>query len=451
MIPGEELTEKPIKLRNACIFYLGHIPTFLDMKIHEATGLGLTEPTYFTKIFERGIDPDVDNPEHVHWHSEIPSEWPPLETILQYQEAVRNRVVNLYTSETVPKDSWAGRALWLGFEHEVMHLETLLYMMLQSDKTRPPPDTVRPDFEQLAAKAKRNAVPNQWFEIPEQNVKIGLDDPDSAEGPTRYFGWDCEKPSYTVKVPSFNAQGRPITNEEYAQYLVVTKKEQIPASWSVQNKRDSANGIDHRDHGDSDLHKYVDGKFVRTMYGPVPLKYALDWPVSASYDELLGCAQYMGGRIPTMEETRSIYEYAAVVKKKEADQALGKKIPAVNGHLVNEGVEETPPSNGQPNGTGVTAGPYPSREELFVDLEEVNVGFKYWHPMPVTQDGHKLAGQAEMGGVWEWTSSVLEERKGFEPMKLYPAYSADFYDGKHNIVLGGSWATHPRLAGRKTV
>jgi L-histidine Nalpha-methyltransferase / hercynylcysteine S-oxide synthase len=28
---------------------------------------------------------------------------------------------------------------------------------------------------------------------------------------------------------------------------------------------------------------------------------------------------------------------------------------------------------------------------------------------------------------------------------------ADFFDGKHNVVLGGSWATHPRLAGRKSL
>lgn len=27
----------------------------------------------------------------------------------------------------------------------------------------------------------------------------------------------------------------------------------------------------------------------------------------------------------------------------------------------------------------------------------------------------------------------------------------DFFDGKHNVVLGGSWATHPRIAGRKTL
>jgi hypothetical protein len=31
MVPREELLAQPIKLRNALIFYLGHIPTFLGM------------------------------------------------------------------------------------------------------------------------------------------------------------------------------------------------------------------------------------------------------------------------------------------------------------------------------------------------------------------------------------------------------------------------------------
>lgn len=103
-----------------------------------------------------------------------------------------------------------------------------------------------------------------------------------------------------------------------------------------------------------------------------------------------------------------------------------------------------------------------------MDLEGANVGFKYWHPISVTKDGGKLAGLGEMGGLWEWTSSPLKRVEGFEPMKLYPAYSGnagnihcsvrcsnaeadDFYDDKHNIVLGGSWATHPRIAGRNTL
>lgn len=137
-------------------------------------------------------------------------------------------------------------------------------------------------------------------------------------------------------------------------------------------------------------------------------------------------------------------------------------------HLVNNGVEESPPLR-DPADSPPTAAPH----ELFTDLEGANVGFKHWHPVAVTADGDKLAGQGEMGGVWEWTSSVLERHEGFREMELYPGYTgelvpnitrrrdflcegrlicvADFFDGKHNVVLGGSWATHPRIAGRKSL
>lgn len=76
---------------------------------------------------------------------------------------------------------------------------------------------------------------------------------------------------------------------------------------------------------------FLAGKSVRTVYGLVPLEHALDWPVFASYDELAGCAAWMGGRIPTFEETRSIYRHAEVLKKKDVENQLGKTVPAVNG------------------------------------------------------------------------------------------------------------------------
>ena len=44
------------------------------------------------------------------------------------------------------------------------------------------------------------------------------------------------------------------------------------------------------------------------------------------------------------------------------------------------------------------------------------------------------------GGVWEWTSTPLERYEGFVPSGLYPGYSADFFDGKHFVVV-----SHPRL------
>ena len=333
MIPEEELLSKPIDLRNACIFYLGHIPTFFDMKIVEATGLKPTEPSYFYKIFERGIDPDVDNPEHCHAHSEIPDSWPSLEEILTFQKRLRQRVADLYASGQAYDDAWTGRAIWLGFEHEIMHLETLLYMLLQSDKTRAP--TARPDFEKLAAEAKANAVENEWFDVPEQTLTIGIDDPDNAEGKTRYFGWDIEKPSRVVKVNAMKAKARPITNGEYARYLSDIGSDFIPVSWTTTaSSNGDVNGTNYHTNGHTNgdlLSSFLRGKAVRTVYGAVPLEFALDWPVSASYDELAGCAKYMGGRIPTHEEARSIYTWAAALKQRKASNALGKTIPAVNG------------------------------------------------------------------------------------------------------------------------
>lgn len=124
MIPKEELLSKPIELRNVCLFYLGHIPTFADIHLTRATNGRPTEPAEYRRIFERGIDPDVDNPENCHAHSEIPDIWPPAEEIIQYQEDVRQRIRSLYQSKAAETDRKIGQALWLAFEHEGKHSKT---------------------------------------------------------------------------------------------------------------------------------------------------------------------------------------------------------------------------------------------------------------------------------------------------------------------------------------
>lgn len=331
MIPEEELLDQPIKLRNACIFYLGHIPTFMDIHLTRATRGKPTEPSYYPQIFERGIDPDVDDPEQCHSHSEIPDSWPPAPEILDFQSRVRMRIKKLYSSGQVDNDRAIARALWLGYEHEIMHLETLLYMLVQSEKTMAPPGTIRPDFQQLAAQSKRATVPNEWFNIPEQDITIGLEDADDNSGPDHYFGWDNEKPPRKVHIGAFAAKGRPITNGEYAEYLESNGSDKIPSCWtSTEATNGHTNELNGHANGTSagPSHEFLQGKAVRTVYGLVPLQFALDWPVTASYDELKGCAQYMGGRMPTMEEARSIYHY---VEQQKLAVKPAEIIPAVNG------------------------------------------------------------------------------------------------------------------------
>lgn len=189
MLPNEELHDKPIKLRNACIFYLGHIPTFLDIQLVKVTKQPPTEPAAYHSIFERGIDPDVDNPEQCHAHSEMPDEWPPVSEITEYQQRVHSRLRDLYKNgqDSIPRD--VARAIWVGFEHEIMHMETLLYMMLQSDKTQAPPNTEMPDFAKMAEQARLAKVENEWHDVPRQSVTIGMDDPEKESSGKGYFGW----------------------------------------------------------------------------------------------------------------------------------------------------------------------------------------------------------------------------------------------------------------------
>lgn len=338
MVPREELMNKPIKLRNNLIFYLGHIPTFADIHYTKATGSKPTEPKYFYSIFERGIDPDVDNPDICHAHSEIPSEWPPLDEILRYQLHVRTRITQSIESGEAARDPRLARGLVLAYEHEALHLETFLYMLLQSDRGLAPPGVTKPDFEALARASELERSKNEWHKIPASKFMIGADDPENNLPPKRYFLWDNERPARAIDVGRFEAQSRPISNGEYARFLEVTHSNTIPASWIAEKQTNGVNGVNGthkpgRDGIDGEIGdvsaSYLNGKSVRTVYGPVPLRYALDWPVMASYDELAAFAKWAGGRIPTRKELESIYQY--VDTQKQVAENGTTLVPAVNG------------------------------------------------------------------------------------------------------------------------
>lgn len=314
IIPRHMLLSQPIDLRNPCIFYLGHIPTFLDVHIARATGTALTAPggSYFD-IFQRGIDPDVDNPQQCHDHSSTPDVWPPLDDITRYAGAVRARVAALYN----PAGSISHaphplqRALWLTFEHEAMHLETLLYMLLQSNSVLPPPGVTAPDFTAGHTTECGTTTTTTWVEIPELHVTIGTVEP-------RYFGWDNEKPPRTAVVAPFKISPHPITNAEYAHFIHATSGT-LPASWTTASTPCAGPSLDD----------FLAAHCAKTLFGPVSLTLAGDWPVMASYDELAGWAKWAGGRIPSAEEMHAVYTYVESIEA--AEKTLAKRIDAVNG------------------------------------------------------------------------------------------------------------------------
>lgn len=388
------LFERPIALRHPFIFYLGHIPAFLDIQLsrhavdQELGPTDLTEPASFAEIFERGIDPDLDDPTVCNPHSFVPindQEWPSIDSVRAYQKRIRERLQRLllyWESEAFKTQSsyWIdsrqrqARIVWMCFEHEAMHLETLLYMLIQSPNILPPKGIALPSWKLFM---RSGALPSltplsdaPLMKLPGGTVCLGHDDHESLDRQSKVheFGWDNESPERQVSVAAFDIQTRPVTNGEYFAFLQDTQADFIPACWLKQD----------------------DQIFVKTVFGPCPLAYAQHWPVQTSYKQADLYAQHKRGRLPTEAEMIHF-----------RDAATTEKWP--------------------------------------------NIGFENWSPTDVNNDKvHAL------GDVWEWTSTVWDTYQGFESSQIYPGYSADFFDGKHHVVLGGSWATHPRIAERRS-
>ena len=80
-----------------------------------------------------------------------------------------------------------------------------------------------------------------------------------------------------------------------------------------------------------------------------------------------------------------------------------------------------------------------------------NVNFSSWDPAPVYANpaGDSAWGVSQLAGNgWEWTSTVFGPFDGFIPHPDYPGYSAEFFDGHHYVLKGGSHRTAARLLRR---
>ncbi|TIB98791.1 hypothetical protein E3Q17_02884 [Wallemia mellicola] len=386
MVPSDMLHRKPIDLRHIVLFYFGHIPAFLDIYISRQFGEALTNE-HFKDIFERGIDPSMDDPNVCHDHSAVPEnedEWPTLEEVLEFDMKTRERLLNIYADIDLGKlhlDRRLARVLHMTYEHMIMHGETLLYMLIQKcEEINPPSGFSIPDWTALKSlwdvKAEER---NQVLEFASQDVLLGHNDSESGDfdagnknADSHEYGWDCENPCNRVHVEGFKVDALPIRNGEYKEWLQKTGNNHLPASWALS-----------------------DGEIkIRTLYGLVDFVIGQSWPVQDSLEQLEKFAVDKGGRIPTEAELKVL------------SNTIGN------------------------------------------DHAGANVSFANWHPIPPAAPSE--TGKGHNGGVWEWSSNTFEKLEGYEASNLYPGYSSDFYDGAHYVVSGASYATAGRIAERSS-
>ncbi len=384
-VKPEFLYERPIPERHRIVFYIGHLEAF-DWNLLRERVLGRTSfHSEFDNLFAFGIDP-VDG----GLPSDRPSDWPSFaqvhEYVRQVREALDEGLAAAELSQQWQEESSSNQLLNVAVEHRLMHAETLAYMLHQlpfDNKVRKP---------RLPALVLHPVTP-RMMEIPAGPATLGL-----ARCHTNLFGWDNEYEEHSIAVPPFSIDQYEVTNREYLQFVNAAGYESqtlwSDSDWKWKTQQNISHPV---------FWNQVNGEWqYRTMFENVSLP--LDWPVYVSHAEASAYARWKGKSLPTEAQWhRDAY--------------------------------------GTPEGT---ERPYPWGAES-PDRRFGNFDFESWDPTPVGafQQGQSAFGVADLiGNGWEWTATLFAPFPGFQPFEFYPGYSANFFDGEHYVMKGGS----PRTA-----
>jgi ergothioneine biosynthesis protein EgtB len=385
IVRDEAVYDRPIPERHRLIFYLGHVETF-DWNLLGRRAFGLKSfHSSFDKLFAFGIDPIGEG-----LPTDKPTDWPERQEIERYNRRLRDELdgaIAYALARPAEGHPQLIPMLEAAIEHRLMHAETLAYLLHQLPREKKISGPV--DIEWRLPKTKSHMV-----EIPAGLATLGLRRIRGDE-----FGWDNELEDHETEVGGFAIDTRNVTNRDFLRFIQAGGYEN-PALWRQEDWAwKEKERIEHPVFWKRDGNLWM----YRAMFGEIRLP--LGWPVYASYAEATAYANWLGRKLPTEAEF----------------------------HRAAYGTLE-----------GETERSYPWGEEA-PSARHGNFDFHYWDSSPAGAhpDGASAFGvQDLLGNGWEWTRTEFAAFPGFAPMPFYPGYSANFFDGKHYVMKGGS----PRTA-----
>jgi ergothioneine biosynthesis protein EgtB len=393
LVREEALYERPIPERHRIIFYVGHLEAFDWNLLNESiAGVKSTHPE-FDRLFAFGIDPVGGG-----LPSDVPSDWPAVNAVREYVRNIRD-VLDHHLEKAIQdpdaetRDGFPLRTLLnVAIEHRLMHVETLAYMLHQLPLNM----KIAPSSAERTSKGSSNAaVEPDTIAIPAGIVTLGL----SRNSNT--FGWDNEYEAHTVDVLGFTIDKYKVTNAQYLEFIAAGGYEKrafwSDEDWEWKTAQESSHPLFWKKEGTHWLY--------RTMFDEVPLP--LSWPVYVSQAEASAYARWAGKSLPTEPE----WQHAA--------------------YGSSDGTRRAYPWGNQP-------------PDFEPNKQFGNFDLRSWDPAPVnaSPDGRSAFGVHDvLGNGWEWTSSIFGPFPGFKPFPFYKGYSADFFDGKHSVMKGGSART----------
>lgn len=385
IVRPDSLYERPIPERHRIIFYLGHLEAFdWNLLRERVLRVDSFHPEH-DQLFAFGIDP-VDG----GLPADQPADWPSVAEVQNYVRRVRQSLDAelagglLSDERPVVEEGYPASVLvQVAIEHRLMHAETLAYMLHQLPLDR----KIRP---LRAPEVVVSAGTPRMIEIPAGAATLGL-----VRGTS--FGWDNEYEAHTVNVPGFAIDQCKVTNGEYLEFMAAggyqNRGHWAEADWNWKTQQSIAHPAFWRRQGDT--------WYIRAMFEEVPLP--LSWPVYVSQAEASAYARWAGKTLPTEAQ----WHRAAYATPDGGERA------------------------------------YPWGNEA-PSAKRGNFDFQRWDPTPVGAfpQGQSAFGVADLAGNgWEWTSSVFAPLPGFQPFSFYQGYSANFFDGQHYVMKGGSART----------
>jgi len=388
--------ERHEPLRHPLIFYFAHPAVFFVNKLIAGRFIeGRVDPR-IEAMMAVGVDEmSWDDLNTAHY------DWPAVDAVRDYRDRVRQLVDGFVTDMPLTLPIRQDTPAWIilmGIEHERIHLETSSVIMRQMplDELRTG-DQLTAEERRLWAVCQRSGRPpaNEWLPVAAQTVRLGKPADD------RTFGWDNEYGVEQVDVPAFRAGRRLVSNAEYLAFvedggysreewwteegrgwLGYTRAEH-PRFWLRQGERRAAGETAYRQ---------------RNLLDEIPLP--LDWPVEVNCLEAQAYCAWLAARIgehvtlPTEPHWQALRN--GVPAEFSADQPFWRRAP---GNINLEHGASSTPVDAFPQGE-------------FCDV---------------------------IGNVWQWTRTPIMPFQGFAVHPLYDDFSVPTFDGRHNLIKGGSW------------
>lgn len=367
-------------LRHPIVFYLGHTAAFFINKLIIGRVLSERINPAFESMFAIGVDEmSWDDLNSAHYN------WPPIPEVRAYRDLVRARVDRLISDLPLDERGITWDSPWwaiiMGAEHCRIHLETSSVLIRQLPLER----VKQLDFWAICTETG-TAPRNELLSVEGGKVSLGRDDS------LPLYGWDNEYGSASYDVEAFRASKYLVSNAEFLEF--------VKAGGYARQELWTEEGWAWKSYQQADVPRFwiplaAGGYKLRLMACEIPLP--LSWPAEVNYLEAKAFCNWKAEqsgqplRLPSEEEWMLLRDRHVLTDQPWWDVAPGN-----------------------------------------INLEH------YCSPCPVNRFAcgpfHDL-----IGNIWQWTETPIHAFPGFKVHPIYDDFSVPTFDGRHNLIKGGSW------------